>query len=133
MGRIVEDEFMAELMKKGYTVASRSDVEAVLKELDFQNKSGLTDADAARVGKMLNTQGVIIVEFPGSAEKLVFGNRDYIRLNVRCSARVVSVELNRVLWLGTKDVAEDVALDSFSTARFAQPVREVAALLPPRK
>src|ERR1043166_6714547 len=44
LSRIVEDEFVAALLKKGYTVASRRDVELALKEAPIG--AGFDDKDA---------------------------------------------------------------------------------------
>ena len=58
--RMIEDEFISALLRKNYTVAARSDTQAILKEMQFQ-KSGVTDDDAVKLGKVLNVQAVLIV------------------------------------------------------------------------
>jgi hypothetical protein len=118
--RAMEDEFTSALMEKGYSVVSRSDVVAVLKEQKFQNESGLTDADASKIGKLLNVPAVMVVSIsdlkserykkPSNAVNL-----GIIRLDVqdndpnerpkfanRCSmgARLLSVEKGEILWFG---------------------------------
>jgi hypothetical protein len=50
--RDVEDTITIGLMRKNYTVASRSDVDTITKEMGFQ-QSGLTDKDATKIGRCL--------------------------------------------------------------------------------
>jgi len=88
---LIEDEFIAALLDKGYQVASRSDIEYVLKELRFQ-RSGLTDSDAAQIGKMLNVPAVLIVEIRGL-------KRTKDSVHAALGARLVSVERAEVLWI----------------------------------
>ena len=47
--RFVEDAFITTLLQKGYTVPTRSDLQAALQELNLFNKAGLTEADASCV------------------------------------------------------------------------------------
>lgn len=96
--RAVEDEFLRLLMKKGYTIPSRSDVEIIMKELEFQY-SGLTDDNAVSVGRMLNVPAVLIVDINlYRRERREKGYRIYSMLD----ARLIDVKKNEILWLGTE-------------------------------
>lgn len=108
----IEDEFIKAALGKGYKVASRSDVDRVMQEIRFQ-RSGLTEGDAARLGKMLNVPAVLIVRITGAG---VHSRRTGRQINYvdqyeytswcDMSARLISVEK-----------AEVLGLSSFSTAR----------------
>ena len=93
--RMIEDEFISALLRKDYTIAARSDIQAVLKEMQFQ-KTGLTDDDAVNFGKVLNVQAVLIV----SVTSLKV-NREKKQLECTLDARLISVEKSEVLWIGT--------------------------------
>ncbi|MBY0277839.1 penicillin-binding protein activator LpoB [Candidatus Binatia bacterium] len=108
--RSVEDEFIRALLSKGYTVASRSDVDALLDEVKFQQRSGFTDRDAAKLGKALNVPAVLIVTIGDvgttSRKVRVFGERspqrvDFTRATV--GARLVDVERAEILWTGSSN------------------------------
>jgi hypothetical protein len=104
--RQVEDEFIAELLAKGFTFAARSDVEALLTEMRFQS-SNLTQGDAARLGQMLNVPAVLLVtvtSLDDSSERVRYrdGGSDIIHYGLgSISARLVGVESSEVLWLAS--------------------------------
>src|SRR3954447_2327176 len=52
--REIEDIFISQATRKGYRVASRSDIESITKEMEFERSSGLTDSDIAAIGRILN-------------------------------------------------------------------------------
>ena len=92
--RMIEDEFISALLRKDYTIAARSDTQAVLKEMQFQ-KSGVTDDDAVNLGKVLNVQAVLIV----SVTSLKVNKKK--RLECGLDARLIGVERSEMLWIGT--------------------------------
>ena len=130
---IVDEEFAAELIRKGYTTASRKDVQKVQKELDFQTRSGLTDSNAAAMGKMLNAQAIVIISFSGNGKKFIYRHREYARFNIRCSARMLTVQSTEMLWVGSKDIAEDLPVETIGPSYIASIIREVAAQIPSRR
>jgi len=93
--RMIEDEFISALLGKNYTIAARSDTQAILKEMQFQ-KSGITDDDAVNLGKVLNVQSVLIV----SVTSLKV-NKEKKQLECGLDARLIGVERSEVLWIGT--------------------------------
>lgn len=104
-GRLIEDEFISVLLSKGYSIASRSDTESIRDEMKFQ-RSGLTDKDAAEVGKMLNVPAVLIVsvtQFEGKSKSYRFSRQTYRYYVTRAAmgARLISVEKGEVLWIGS--------------------------------
>jgi TolB-like protein len=104
--RSVEDVFTAALLSKRYKVASRSDVDRILQEMKFQ-QSGLTDADAKKIGKILNVPAVLIGSVPKSQEK-VFRNGSKIKyVEIQFSARLIDVESSEVLWISSLEGYDD--------------------------
>ncbi len=103
MVRTVEDQFIAKLLQKGYQVSARSDVAQVLGEIRFQ-QSGLTEAGAAKLGRMLNAAAVLIVTINGanvnSQDTGVSYNgvqQQIHSASCNMSARLISVEKAEIL------------------------------------
>ncbi|MEW6259427.1 MAG: hypothetical protein AB1547_05920 [Thermodesulfobacteriota bacterium] len=96
--RYLEDDFITALMRKGYRVASRSDLKKLKIEVNFQH-SGLTDFDAVQIGRMLNIPAIIVVSIT-SMDRI--GHRTYNIQKYFCAigARLISVEKGEVLWIG---------------------------------
>lgn len=120
--RRMEDEFTMEIIGKGYSVVSRSDVQRVMNEISFQ-ASGLTDSGekgAAKIGKILNVPGIVLVGVNNVAEQNHFtpGSSGYTRnkkgqvsaysngpsnmviSSAAISARLIDVQTTDVLWVG---------------------------------
>jgi hypothetical protein len=102
--RLIEDQFLQVLLRKNYIIASRSDVETVLREIKFQ-QSGITDRDIAKLGRMLNVPAVLVVTLndlktryvsPNNYERYVYNYETSAALG----ARLVSVEKAEILWVG---------------------------------
>jgi hypothetical protein len=118
--RRMEDEFTMEIINKGYSVVSRSDVQRVVQEMKFQNDSGLTDGRAAKLGKILNVPGIVLVGVNnvGEREKIIPASSGYYRdkkgrvsayssdadsmiiSSAAVSARLIDVQTTDVLWVG---------------------------------
>ncbi|WP_077731428.1 CsgG/HfaB family protein [Methylocaldum sp. 14B] len=94
--RFVEDEIVAQLMRKGYSLATRSDMESILREMQFQH-SGLTQADAARLGRLLNVPALLLVEVT-HLSGVGNGFAGYQPPAAVLSARLVQVEQGEILW-----------------------------------
>ncbi|MHB1308693.1 MAG: CsgG/HfaB family protein [Limisphaerales bacterium] len=101
--RSVEDQFITKLLGKGYQISARSDVQQVLEEIRFQ-QSGLTEAGAAKLGRMLNVSAVLIVTInsanvTSSDTGLVLNGVPQKKHAATCnmSARLISVEKAEIL------------------------------------
>lgn len=97
----VEGAFTEVLLGKGYRISARSDIEKMQKEIRYQQSSGWTEGNAARLGKMLNVSSVVIITIVDYKVQLDARNRSYIAgagyldglsANVSMSGRIVSVE-----------------------------------------
>ncbi|MHC4285098.1 MAG: CsgG/HfaB family protein [Planctomycetota bacterium] len=85
----IADFFEMELLKKGYTVVERAQVQALLDEQDFQ-ASELTGAeDAAKAGRILNIPVVLVVNIPKYKEEM------------NMTAKMIDVEDAGILWMGS--------------------------------
>jgi hypothetical protein len=105
--RSVEDVFTAALLAKRYKVASRSDVDRILQEMKFQ-QSGLTDADAKKIGKILNVPAVLIGSVPIIQNKIFRDGSKIKYVEMHFSARLIDVESSEVLWISTLAGYDDV-------------------------
>jgi TolB-like protein len=105
--RSIEDVFTASLLSKKYKVASRSDVDRILQEMKFQ-QSGLTDADARKIGKILNVPAVLIGSVPKSQEKVFRQGSKVKYVEIQFSARLIDVESSEVLWISSLEGYDDV-------------------------
>jgi hypothetical protein len=130
--RLVEDEFVRVLLQKGYSLVSRSDIEAVVKEQRFQ-KSGLTPEDAVEVGKLLNVPAVLVVRVTDTAIE----NQRSLRTNTMVlvgkaslGARLVSAESGLILWSRAEHGSQEVANRSGASYVLAQTAKKVAVAFP---
>jgi len=137
---MIEDVFTQEIIGKGYRYASRSELQPVLNELKLQD-SGLTDADAATIGKILNVPAVLILNVTklGIVGK---NNSSLITMpfelaallivptksTVCCSmtARFISTETSEVLWIGK---VTDVCVKQDYGTDFHSVVNQAASIL----
>jgi len=81
--------FTMELIKRGYAVIERSQIESLLKEQEFQASDITTNEGAARAGAVLNVPAVLLIDIPKYKEKM------------EMSAKLVDVEDGTILWIGT--------------------------------
>jgi len=136
----VEDVFIRDLISKGYRVATRSDKQFVLAEIDFQ-QSGATEVGAAELGRMLNVSAVVLVrinENKNWSEMVRVKYSDGTSKNERVykarttiAARLVSVEQAEVLWVSSRTEMGNVEGPDGNMAREA--ASRVAAAFPYRE
>lgn len=139
--RQAEDEFMRAAMVKGYTIAERSNVNAMMQELRFQS-SGATARDYEQVGNMLNVSAILIVsidnlstrrEAAPTIQSLVSnekpGQADFSYATV--GGRLISVREAEVLWVGTLTGRQQVT-GTADAAALPYVSRIVAAAIPSR-
>jgi hypothetical protein len=85
----ISDDFTMELIKKGYAVILRSEMQALLKEQEFQASGITSDQDAARAGRILNVPAVVLISIP-----------KYGKEKMEMTAKLVEVETGTILWIG---------------------------------
>jgi hypothetical protein len=85
----IGDFFSMELLKRGYTPVERAQVQALLKEQEFQASTITSDQDAAKAGNILNVPAVMLINIPTYKEEM------------NMTAKIVNVQDGSVLWLGS--------------------------------
>ena len=85
----ISDFFVMELMKRGYNVVERKDIQAVLKEQEFQASDMTSNEDAARAGRINNVPAVLVINIPKYKEKM------------EMTAKLLDVEGASILWIGS--------------------------------
>ena len=85
----ISDYFGMELLKKGYPLIERSQVQSVFKEQAFQQEGIWTNPEnAAQAGRILNVPAVLVA------------NIDYGE-QISMTAKLINVEDGSVLWIGS--------------------------------
>ncbi|MHC4113259.1 MAG: CsgG/HfaB family protein [Planctomycetota bacterium] len=85
----IADFFGMELLKKGYTVVERAQVQTLLDEQDFQASDLTGTVDAAKAGQILNIPVVLVVNIPQYNE------------DMSMTAKMIDVEDASILWMGS--------------------------------
>lgn len=92
-GEVVKNQigglFEMELLKKGYTPVERAQVQALLKEQEFQASDITSEEGAAKAGNILNVPAVMLITIPKYAE------------DMSMTAKMIDVEGGGILWMGT--------------------------------
>ena len=135
--RMVEDAFIQVLTQKRYQLVSRSDLQSIAKEQQFQ-QSGLTEDNAVSVGKLLNVPAVLIVritdfstetrEAPSRQEQ----QRPSSITRVGIGARLVDVGSGQLIWTHGEWITRDIVSKSESTDVLDEAAKDVVNFLPPR-
>lgn len=136
--REVEDEFMRAVISKGYTLAARSDIEQIAKELRFQ-QSDLTEKQVAKIGQVLNVPAVMIVSINSMSTEpynpiIRVQGQEYYRTNASISARILSVQGAEVMWISSYSGGMNIGRrDSHNEKTVLSSVASIVASgLPPR-
>ncbi len=103
--REIEDEFMRAVMEKGYTLAARSDINQIKKELAIQS-SNYTEIALARAAKAINVSAIIIISINDVVATrytpvVRINNMKYYNAEANISARMISAELGQVVWISS--------------------------------
>jgi len=93
------------LMKKGYAFIERREVQALLKEQQFQASDMTTEAGAAKAGEFLNVPAVMLIDIP----KFRDGKIDM-------TAKLVDVQNATILWLGSGSGSTNKTLGTIAGA-----------------
>ncbi|NLH41041.1 MAG: glycine zipper 2TM domain-containing protein [Planctomycetes bacterium] len=93
------------LMKKGYTFIERQQVQALLKEQQFQASDMTTEVGAAKAGQFLNVPAVMLIDIP----KFKSGKIDM-------TAKLIDVENGTILWLGSGSGSTNKTLGTIAGA-----------------
>jgi hypothetical protein len=131
--RQVEDTFVQVLVDKGYRLVSRSDVQALLKEQQFQN-SGLTEDNAVAVGKFLNVPAVLLVkvtDFGADSHHVRGVNRDGFISRASLGARLVDVGRGEIWWAHGQWMSREIASRGDANKLLDIVAKDVVDFFPP--
>lgn len=106
--RQIEDEFMRTIMSKGYILATRSDIEKISKEVNFQD-SNVSESIISAKARAINVSGVLIVsineintsQYVPLVSYLIKTNREYYKTAINISARLINTERAQVMWISS--------------------------------
>lgn len=142
--RLVEDKLGIALSNKGYTLVSRSDLEALMREKSLQ-ESGLTEEDVSQLGKLLNVSAVMIVriteceadQFQKKTTKKRGTRSTSSTINVNMAtaalgARLISVATGEVLWCRTAIDSQEIEGKLETSQVLAKVVKKIGDALPQR-
>jgi hypothetical protein len=85
----IGDFFVMELLKKGYAPVERAQVQALLKEQEFQSSDLTTGKGVARAGQILNVPTILVINIPNFGEEMSM------------TAKMIDVEDGSILWMGS--------------------------------
>ncbi len=126
----VEDELSLLLGKKGYTLVSRTELQTLVKEKQFQ-ASGLTEENVKVFGKLLNVPVVLVVRITDSSAQTAMRNQSMTTAAV--GARLVSVESGEVLWCKTYIDSQKTGSKLDHSEVMAKAARKVGEQFPKRE
>lgn len=139
--RQVEDEFMRAVIEKGYTLAARSDIDQIKRELDVQ-ASGFTEEALARKARALNVSAILLVSINDAKTYQYWPNfvtyggygppPMYFMGMASISARLISAELAQVVWISSFTGEYQVSGYDRGGEALAPVARIVASGLPSR-
>lgn len=96
-GNEAETIIQGGLLRNGFEVAERSEVERVLREINFQGESGMTKEQQAKFGDAIGCRGLVVVSLNGwgkvSAKMLDLKKCTTVWTASGCSAKVVAEAL----------------------------------------
>jgi len=116
----VDDAFTQSLLGKDWELADRGNIATAIKEIGIQ-QSGITDADGAQLGHILNVPAVLIVtvtELSASQQNVPFWQDWFNKTNVptkkwvasaSMSARLLKVQTSEILSVGRMADTADIA------------------------
>jgi hypothetical protein len=84
----VADLWAMELLKRGYNVIERTQVQSILDEQDFQATDFTTAAGAAEMGRILNVDAIFVANVPE------------MQSSISMTAKMIDVETGSLLWIG---------------------------------
>lgn len=85
----ISDFFTMELIRKGYTVVERAQVQKLLDEQKFQASNLVSDQGAAQAGRILNVPAVVLVSIP-----------KYGSEKMSMTVKMIDVEQGNIIWIG---------------------------------
>ena len=144
--RQVEQAFLRVLLSKGYTLVSRADLDAALKEQGL-DQAGLTDEKLGQeASKILHVPALMVVSVEDFKTSPVQGRGGPARaggglgvnngmptysVTAAASARLIKIDNNQVMWTGDLSVSRDIPNQDQNAAILAAVAEAIADAFPP--
>ena len=142
--RLIEQGFLRMILGKGYTVVSRADLDAIMKEKGLDQANMTDEKLTEEAGKLLHVTAIMVVSvdalktspYAQQAANRAFGAPkpnavQYFQLVASVSARLVKIQDNMVLWTGDLTVNQTVLNEDQDSVILASVSEAIAAALPP--
>lgn len=103
-GSMVSQLFAKYMLKAGYNVIERDELEALLRERQLSTANLLEPSTVLNYGKLLGIDAIVTGSIPMVVPEQNFydmGNPRFIAAQVGVTARMISVETGEVLWVGS--------------------------------
>jgi curli biogenesis system outer membrane secretion channel CsgG len=103
-GSTVAELFVKHLLRTGYNVIEREELESILREHRLSVEGILNSSQAKEFGKIAGVDAIITGSIPIAIEERSFyenGFPRYISAQVGLTCRMISVETGEVLWAGS--------------------------------
>jgi curli biogenesis system outer membrane secretion channel CsgG len=129
--QLIEDKLSIQLGNKGYSLVSRSDIQTLMQEKQFQS-SGLTEENVAAFGKLLNVPVVMVVRMTDSGPPNATSRNQGMAF-ASLGARLVSVETGEVLWCRTYGDSKAIASKVDQAQVLTEVTQKIGNMFPDRK
>ncbi|MFH1074255.1 MAG: GNA1162 family protein [Candidatus Firestonebacteria bacterium] len=112
-GDVVADEFVLQLMNKGFKIVERSKINSILGEQQLYSANKIDEATIKKVGKILGVDAILtgsVIKYIEDKNTVIYYNdkegnpasQSYLQLaEVSVNARLFDVETGEVVWSGS--------------------------------
>ena len=84
----IADLFSTQLMQRGFSVVERAQISKVMAEQDFQHGGATNEAEAVKIGQILNTDAILMANVPELNGKM------------RMTVKLIDVKTGEWIWSG---------------------------------
>jgi hypothetical protein len=89
--QVLMDSFQYEFFKKGWNPVERSNIQAAIDEMGFQNSEFTSQTDRKQIGSILNVQAIVVVNIASAGDE------------ISITTKMFDVETGEIIWMGTGD------------------------------
>jgi curli biogenesis system outer membrane secretion channel CsgG len=103
-GSMASELFVKYLLKTGYNVIERAELDSILKEYQLSAQGIIDRSQTKEFGKIAGVDAIITGSIPTAVPERDYyenGNIRYIAAQVGLTCRMISVETGEVLWAGS--------------------------------
>jgi hypothetical protein len=89
--QVLMDSFQYEFFKKGWNPVERSNIQAAIDEMGFQNSEFTSQTDRLQIGSILNVSALVVVNIASAGDQ------------ISITSKMFDVETGEIIWMGTGD------------------------------